>query len=233
MQTEMKAVYLSGGGDEKQSFPLDEIFISEIPQGGRILYIPIALRNHPKYIHAPAWFSALIGSHGRGDIHVDICTDLSGKKVNDLIPYDAVYIGGGNTWSLMKEVRDAHFDAALAEYRRVGIIFGGSAGAIIMGKRIDTQRDSNTVQWTDTHGMDYVHGYSIACHFKDMQIEMYRDWVRSNKVPLICLSEESGVLVHQGSARSIGSNVSVIHPQSQEVLVFEPEDTFSLSSLQM
>ena len=233
MQTEMKAVYLSGGGDEKQSFPLDEAFVNDIPQGGRILYIPIALRNHSKYENAPKWFSALLLSHGRGDIHVDVCTDLVGKKADDVMSYHAIYIGGGNTWSLMKELRDAHFDIALAEYRKVGILYGGSAGAIITGKRIDTQRDSNTVQWVETNGMGYVYDYSIACHFKDTQIEMYKDWVCANNLPLICLSEESGILVNQDTAQSIGSTVSVIHPQSQEVRVFEPEDTFSLNSLQI
>lgn len=228
MQTEMKAIYLSGGGDENQSFPLDKIFMSNIPNNGRILYVPIALRNHPKYTRAPEWFTDLIGSHARADIHVDVCTDLTGKKLDDLLPYHAIYIGGGNTWSLMKEVRDAHFDAVLAEYRRAGILYGGSAGAIIMGKKIDAQRNSNTVQWVDTNGLCYIGGYSVACHFEDIQTEMYRDWVRTNNLPLICLSEESGALVYQDTVRSVGSAVKVIDPQCQEVLVFEPEDTFSL-----
>jgi hypothetical protein len=42
-------IYLSGGGDETQSFLLDKFFFSRIPKGGKFLYIPVALRGHKKW----------------------------------------------------------------------------------------------------------------------------------------------------------------------------------------
>jgi len=43
-------MYLSGGGNEQQSFPLDKFFFNALPVGGRFLYVPIALRGHKRIL---------------------------------------------------------------------------------------------------------------------------------------------------------------------------------------
>jgi len=46
--------------------------------------------------------------------------------------YDTVYIGGGDTFKLLKLIRESGFDEKLLRYYKSGgAIYGGSAGAII------------------------------------------------------------------------------------------------------
>ena len=59
---------------------------------------------------------------------IDMCTDLS--KIKSLDEYTGVFIGGGNTFKLLKEIRESKFDILLEKYlKNGGFVYGGSAGA--------------------------------------------------------------------------------------------------------
>ncbi|WP_236809547.1 Type 1 glutamine amidotransferase-like domain-containing protein [Bacillus glycinifermentans] len=69
--------------------------------------------------------------------------------------FSAVYIGGGNTFRLLKHVTDTRFNDILQSYaKRGGIVYGGSAGAIILGKHIMTcsHMDDNNVGLNEFDG---------------------------------------------------------------------------------
>ena len=127
-------IYLSGGGNEKQSFPLDKFFFSSLPENGRFLYIPIALRGHKLYPTAHLWMKSVLELHNRNDVQFETADDLSKYGFENLKVFNGIYIGGGNTWSLMKELKDSGFSNALIQYiQSGGKVYGGSAGAIIFG----------------------------------------------------------------------------------------------------
>ena len=53
--------------------------------------------------------------------------------------YSGVFIGDGNTLSLIKQVRVTGFDRLLVKYITKGLpVFGGRVGAIILGRVIGT-----------------------------------------------------------------------------------------------
>ncbi len=227
--TEKNSIYLSGGGDESQSFSLDEYFFNKLPKGGQFLYIPVALRNTELYPTAKHWMAKVIELHKRSDLSFETVDDLSRFNNIGTEKFDAIYIGGGNTWSLMCELKDSGFSYYLIQYLNAGgFVYGGSAGAIVLGNRIDTHDDENKINCKDMSGLCLLSNFSIACHFKDVQGERFKEWSEHNNLPIICLYEETGLIIEKGSALCVGTKPCVIyHPDGSSVEI-KLEEFFKL-----
>ena len=104
-----KRIYLSGGGSEKQSFSLDKFFFDAIPKNGKFLYVPIALRGHKLYPTAHIWMRSVVDLHDRKDVTFETMDDPSKYSHADLSAFSGIYIGGGNTWGLIKEFKESGF----------------------------------------------------------------------------------------------------------------------------
>ena len=134
--------------------------------------------------------------HNRNDVQFETADDLSRYEFEDLKLFSGIYIGGGNTWNLMKEFKDSGFSKSLIQYLQFGgQVYGGSAGAIILGKRIDTHDDENKIEMKNLSGFDLLHDYSVACHFKNDQNARFVKWAINNKLSIICLPEETGLII--------------------------------------
>ena len=219
----MGKLYLSGGGDEKQAFLLDKEFFCSLPQNGRFLYIPIALRGHELYAGANSWLKNVVALHGRNDLEMETADDLLKYKFEYLEKFDAIYIGGGNTWSLMKELKDSGFSNLIIKYLDAGgKIYGGSAGAIIFGKTINTSNDENNVGLENMSGLDLLHDYSVVCHFSNNQGEI------SKNLPIVCLPEETGLIIENGNTLCVGTKPCVVYPAEGARKELDPGETFNL-----
>jgi len=226
---ENSCIYLSGGGNEKQSYPLDKFFLKKIPENGRFLYIPIALRGHELFPTAHLWMKSITELHKRSDIQFETADDLSTYQLDDLKKFNAIYIGGGNTWSLMQEIKSSGFSDILIRYLQIGgRVYGGSAGAIIFGKRIDTHDDENIVELKDITGFNLLHSYSVACHFKEGRDNRFKTWAINNKSPILCLSEETGLIIKDSTALCIGTKPCVVFLVDGTKRSIEPEKSFNL-----
>ncbi|HUT22130.1 MAG TPA: Type 1 glutamine amidotransferase-like domain-containing protein [Candidatus Bipolaricaulota bacterium] len=209
---EKNRIYLSGGGNEKQSFLLDKFFFSTLPVNGRFLYVPIALRDSKIYLTVRLWMNSVIKLHERDDIQFEVIDDPSKYKFNYLINFNGIYIGGGNTWDLMDELKNSGFaDALIKYYKSGGQVYGGSAGAIILGKRIDTQDDKNKIGLQDNAGLNLLHDFSVACHFKNNQNNRFKSWAMNNNLPIVCLSEGAGMIIENNVASCIGERFCTIY----------------------
>src|SRR6476660_3481039 len=136
MQPQMK-VALCGGGGASDSLLLDEVFATWIGSQGRLLYWPVALRGIRTFESCLEWITATFAPLNVSPI--TMWTDLSEHQVSELEQFDAVYIGGGNTFGLLAELRKSGFDRYLREFACRGkAIFGGSAGAVVLGRDIRT-----------------------------------------------------------------------------------------------
>lgn len=91
--------------------------------------------------------------------------ELADKDFNK---YSLIYIGGGNTYKLLKGIKTTHTYDKLKEYiKNDGIVYGSSAGAVIFGKDINIIEvmDDNNVEIKDTNGFDYLNGISLFVHY--------------------------------------------------------------------
>lgn len=219
-------LFLSGGGNEKQTFVLDEVFLKSIE---KILYIPVAWKNDD-FKSCLKWFKNMISVHNK-EVAIKMLTDLR-ENIN-LEEYDAVYIGGGNTFKLLKKIRENKFDKKLVEfYKNGGTIYGGSAGAIIWGKDIETallckDADENLVNLKPTNGLNLINGFDIQCHFEDNQIKEHQKFTKKAKTSVIAIPEESALLVDNSYFRVIGINpITVI--TEKEIRKYNPNEKFKL-----
>lgn len=198
-------LFLSGGEKEDKSYAIDEMFLKKIK---KILYIPIAWPNED-FKSCKKWFSSnVLKAHKNENTKIKMLTDLNKPiKIND---YGAVFIGGGNTFKLLKKIKESGFDKKLAKYYRSGgTIYGGSAGAIIFGKDISTasmckDADVNEVKLKNTSGMNLVKGYDVQCHFEDNQIKKHKEYIKKSKRNIICIPGRSCLLIEGNKIKGIG-----------------------------
>ncbi len=202
-------IYLSGGGDEHASYPLDRFFFERIPNGGALLYIPIALKGHRLFNGAENWFRGVMKLHLRHeDVVLETWNELNGKDFSNLKRFDAIYVGGGNTWNLMKDITESGFNKFLQKYiEEGGTYYGGSAGAIICGLRIDTGKDENTVNWQDTGGMNMLNGLSVACHVKQEKLGELEIMAKEKELRLLALAEDAGAIINGSTHTCVGEGV--------------------------
>ena len=82
----------------------------------------------------------------------------------DFNKYDAIYMMGGNTFYLMKKIRENNWIDKIISAINNGIIYiGSSAGSEILSKSIETALgyDENNVNITDFTGLNIVDGLVI------------------------------------------------------------------------
>lgn len=224
-----KQIYLSGGGNEHQSFSLDKFFFNTLKNGGRFLYIPIALRSHKLFPTANLWMNGILELHDRTDIIFDVMDSPSEYALEDLEKFDAIYIGGGNTWSLLHELKESGFSELLISYIENGMsVYGGSAGAIILGKRIDTHDDENKINSKDVDGFNKLGNYSVTCHFKTEDSDRFKRWAIDNGLPIICLPEETGLIVNDTIVTCVGEKPCTVFQDDGSFIEFAPEETFEI-----
>ena len=198
-------VALGGGGGADDSRLLDEVFATWIGSRGKLLYLPCALRGIRPFQSCLEWITATFAPLKVNQI--TMWTDLSEHLASELGEFDAVYIGGGNTFALLAELRKSGFDLYLREFACQGkAIYGGSAGAAVLGRDIRTVNylDCNEVGVVETKGLDLVKGHAIWVHYQPQDDNLIEDYVHQYGQPVIALSERSGIVIEQDNLRAVG-----------------------------
>lgn len=191
---------LSGGGDAEKVKPIDSFFANRIDKEKVLIYIPVAMEESCfTYEECYKWFSKTYSEYG---IHkIEMWTDLQGKKLSN--EYAGVFIGGGNTYKLLKTLKDTKFDKECIKFlNNGGVIYGGSAGAIIFGKTIDSAKhaDKNKVNLTDKKGLNLLCNKDVWCHYEESDDEL----INSYDNELYILYEESGIIFDGEDVKGIG-----------------------------
>ena len=193
-------LYLSGGGTE--NFLWRHIF-KDVKS---IVYIPLAWPNDD-FQSCLKWFKSL--NTKISQLNIDMLTNPKKQSFN-LSKYDLIFIGGGNTFKLLKKLKDSKFDKELIKfYKNGGKIYGGSAGAIIWGANIEIafickDKDKNLVNLKDTFGFNIIKNHDIQCHFEDDQIKEHQEYITKTNRNIIAIPEGSALLVEKGEFKVIG-----------------------------
>ena len=145
-------VFICGGGSGKQTERalrrLDEVINHHLP----CLYIPLAMEED-QYDSCYEWIGGELRDVDVPGIEmIRSAEELSGKHLAD---YSFLFIGGGNTFRLLSEIKRVSMFEPIREYLlNGGVAFGGSAGAIIFGEDLESCAldDENEVGLLDTNG---------------------------------------------------------------------------------
>jgi len=177
-------LYLSGGGSGSQNLFAYNSFFNSIHKNKPILYIPLAMEEE-KFDSCYKWFKSEIGYFGVNKFEM-VKSSLELSKL-DLSKYSSIFIGGGNTYKLLKELQNNYNIDKIKKYLiDGGIVYGGSAGAIIFGKDIDACFLVDNKIECSTKGFDFLNGYSILCHFSKSNLKInekyLKEYTKNNKL---------------------------------------------------
>lgn len=204
-------IFISGGGDEKDSWMIDHKFISTLKRK-KILYIPIALnRDTLGFEKAYDWLVNCLSQHTEEFVEIQMVLDLKNISEDFLNQFEAVYLGGGNTYKLLYLMAISGFKAKLIEfYKKGGVIYGGSAGAIVLGRDIRTvqeERKENEQKYIYYKGIKLINNYSIICHFNqndNNQVNKIKFFIKKYKTEVLALPEGSGLMYKKNKFYLIG-----------------------------
>lgn len=192
-------LFISGGGDAKQTKVLDTEF-SKYIDGKQVMYIPIAMESDTiGFEKCNDWIqSTLLDFKYQDDVPIiDMFIDPVQIKKH-IFKYDAIYIGGGNTYYLLNFIKKHNIENDLKLFLLTGgIIYGGSAGGIIMGEDIQTVVEENNKDYDDSKGLNLLNGYSVRCHYEAHERYMIQERNVTYNIKTIALPEDSGIRINR------------------------------------
>jgi dipeptidase E len=204
MWSETKII-LAGGGEASDSLLIDQIFSGWLGSTGKLLYLPIALRGMRPFPECLEWITTTLSPLGVSSI--TMWTDLSEHEAGELDQYEGIYIGGGNTFSLLAQLQESGFKNSLKEYALKGKpVYGGSAGAIVLGHDIHNARhfDINEAGFKELEGLNLAEGFTIWPHYNIRDDEKIVAFVQMNHQPVLAIPERSGIVFENGGFRAVG-----------------------------
>lgn len=203
-------LFLCGGGSGTQVIEAYKKFNEVINHNKPLLYIPLAMQSK-RYDSCYKWITEELKNI---DVpRIDMVRSADELVSKNLTDYSALFIGGGNTYKLLKDLKDSGAFEKISKYLESdGIIFGGSAGAIIFGECIDTCKyaDKNYVCLKNQIGFNAFNCFSILCHFTNQdkeKTETNKKYLQelSHEEKIIALPEEDTIYCDDGKFDVIGN----------------------------
>ena len=201
---------LNGGGDGQAVTSARQLLNSIIDHSRKILYLPFAWPD-PSYRGCLEFMTAELSDVEKAGI--EMVTTLEELMSRNFKDYACLYIGGGNTYKLLNDLKTSGAFEKIRKYltEENGIVYGGSAGAIIFGKDLDSCNtdDDNEVGLVDHTGFNMLGGYSLLCHYTSREparTELSRRYLLelSREKPVYAIPEEDTICVTDGEIRFIG-----------------------------
>ena len=142
--------------------------------------------------------------------------DIEGKNKVELREafkdINVIHLEGGNTFYLLKAIRETGFDEILKEILGEGKVYiGTSAGAYVMCPTIevsDWKSDKDRFGMTDFTALNYV-PFALKVHYKDDMESLIREKITTLKYPLRILRDGQGILVENGKYTFVGDGEEV------------------------
>ena len=143
--------------------------------------------------------------------------DIVGKSKDELRNFfkdkNVIHVEGGNTFYLLKAIRETGFAEILKELLNEGKIYiGTSAGSYVMCPTIDVSDWSDETvdrfRVTDFTALNYV-PFVLKVHYKDEAEEEVKEKMKALKYPLRILRDGQGILVEDGKYTFYGDGEEV------------------------
>ena len=164
----------------------------------RLLYIPNEKVSEKQM--KSSRFQEKCARYGFLPEHVAVLNYYHTEDVRSFQP-DAVYLGGGNTFSTFARIRDHGFADTLCRLIRDGAVYlGGSCGAHIVSENIEHVKafDEDRVGFTDYSGLGLFHGV-LVCHYTKDREPVYERLKRESSFPVFALRNGDSLVVENGA----------------------------------
>ena len=197
----MCSLVLSGGGNASETNVINNIFVQMINHRKPLLYIPVAGDpNHRSYERSFEYIKSIFQPLGVSKF--DMWTEVQNKTVEDVTPFSAIYISGGDAKRLWRILQQNHFDTVLYEYlKNGGIIYGQSAGAMIFGKEI---LDGGIHEGESYPSLNLVQSHSLHCHYIEDEERSLQKVVNGTDKSVVALPNGAALLVTPEEIKVLG-----------------------------
>jgi dipeptidase E len=125
--------------------------------------------------------------------------------VTNLPKFDVIYMCGGNTFSILKKLRETGIDKLVISQVNSGALYVGvSAGSIIAGPDIKiaghgSEGDPNDVKLVDLSGFKFTDTI-IFPHYRELLKSEVESFQRLVKNPVIALTDNQALLISGGKS---------------------------------
>lgn len=192
---------------------------------GRVLFVPFALYDRDAYAATARDRFHKMG-YGLESIH------MAADALQAVTDAEAIFIGGGNTFRLLKALYDANVLPVIRQRVSEGMPYiGSSAGANVAGPTIKTTKDMPIVQPPSFVALGLV-PFQISPHFLDpdpssthmgeTQEERILQFLEENDTPVAGLREGAMVRVENSSMILKGSSGARIFRKGQDPVEVTP-----------
>ncbi|MBI5065143.1 Type 1 glutamine amidotransferase-like domain-containing protein [Candidatus Woesearchaeota archaeon] len=126
-------------------------------------------------------------------------------KYTEIKDYDVLYVCGGNTFYLLKKVRESGFDKIIIEFvENNKLYFGVSAGSILVCQNIEiaSPGDENDVNLRDLKGLNLV-DVIVSPHYCEKERKDVEKFKKKSKIPVVTLTDSQALLVIDGKKEII------------------------------
>lgn len=203
-------IFLNGGGSGTKTVKVNQRLNEIIDHSKPILYIPLAM-NKEKYDSCYEWITGELKNIKVP--YIEMVRDSSELSSKVLDNYSLIFIGGGNTFKLLFDLKESNCFEKIKQYvNNNGLIFGGSAGTIIFGEDLESCMldDKNEIDLKDIKGFDVLNGVSFLCHYTNRTIEKDNESTRyllelSKRKKIIALPEEVTLFINDNKLEVIGT----------------------------
>jgi dipeptidase E len=144
--------------------------------------------------------------------------DLDGKNAGDLLAVlkdaEIIYVEGGNSFYLLKAVRESGFDTILPELLDAGVIYmGGSAGSYIACPTIEMAKWKHQNKY-DHYNVEDLHAlalvpFLVSVHYKDEYRELLTEKIAECSLPVRVLTDKQAILVQGNDVQLIGEGEEI------------------------
>ncbi|MGH1565779.1 dipeptidase PepE [Mumia sp. DW29H23] len=188
-----------------------EAIEEHVPRGATLAFVPYALADHDAYTAKVAdalgpLGVAVRGAHAGGDPNAVVAQA------------DAVFVGGGNTFRLLRALQRTGLLDTIRDRVRAGVPYlGSSAGTNVACPTIRTTNDMPIVEPNGFAALGLV-PFQINAHFLDADAasthmgetreERLEQFLEENDVPVLAMREGAWLRVGDGSADLGGTTAS-------------------------
>lgn len=196
----------------------------------QLVFIPFALHDREAYTEKAQKRFSSIGFQLRS-VH-----NFSNMQ-RAIHQADAIFVGGGNTFRLLKELYDHDLLSSIRERVMAGTPYiGASAGSIVACPALKTTKDMPIVQPPSFEALHLV-PFQISPHYLDpdpssrhmgeTQEERIFQFLEENDDPVVGLREGSYLRIQNGSVVLKGPNTARIFRCGQETVEVTPGSDLS------
>jgi dipeptidase E len=204
-----------GYGYLDHSEPAMRAFLGE---ARRVAFVPFAAHDHDAYTAKVRERLARM--------------DLDVIPIDDLDQADAIFVGGGNTFRLLKTIYDRDLLAAIRDRVRAGLPYlGTSAGTVIASPTMKTTNDMPIVEPPSFAALGLI-DFQINPHYLDPEPqsthrgetreERIREYLEENEGPVVGLREGSMLQVDDGVTTLLGEKTARVFRRGSDPVEVTP-----------